>query len=560
MVVGSPTLLASEAVPAERLQKVLAAAGVASRRGSEALIASGRVTVDGRVAEIGDQVDPTTAEVAVDGRRIGKAARTLHLVLHKPIGVTSTVQDPHADRTVMDLVPPRLRASASRLYPVGRLDLDSEGLLLLTNDGPWADGVLHPRHGVEREYAIGVAGALTRAQRHAIEAGIALDEGIARLGHLRPATTTETRRLEALIRPAAGPLTWYRGTLRQGWKRQLRRMFAAVGMPIARLVRVRIGTLRIDDLPSGAVRELRPAEVRQLGAASRAQGARGEQARGEQASGQLTSGQETSGQQTSAAAAGRRLVVALDGPSSSGKSSVGAAAALALGYRFCDTGLLYRALTWLAMQRDVPLDDGPRIANLGSEVELAPDAEGRLDRVLVDGRDMTDAVHMSDVDLRVSEVSRLPEVRAVLLDRQRALAAAGGIIMAGRDIGSVVLPDADLKLYLDASAEERARRRSEQRGLAADAPEVAAILDELRRRDRLDSTRPIAPLRIADDAVVLRTDGNEFETTVAEVVRVIREAEAHLADMPKGRRPTVPGSVRGGAAGQRRTSATTSGR
>ena len=154
----------------------------------------------------------------------------------------------------------------------------------------------------------------------------------------------------------------------------------------------------------------------------------------------------------------------------------------------------------------------PGTRPLASEVELAPDAQGRLDRVLVDGRDVTDAVHMPAVDLRVSEVSRLPEVRAVLLGRQRQLAKAGGIIMAGRDIGTVVLPDADLKLYLDASAEERARRRSEQRGLDPGSAEAAAILDELRRRDRLDSTRPIAPLRIAEDAVVLRTDGNAFET------------------------------------------------
>ena len=216
--------------------------------------------------------------------------------------------------------------------------------------------------------------------------------------------------------------------------------------------------------------------------------------------------------------------MALDGPASSGKSSVGAAAALELGYRFCDTGLLYRALTWLTMQRDLPLDDGPRIAALVRDVELAPDAQGRLARVLVDGEDVTDLVHQADVDRRVSEVSRLPEVRAALLERQRDLAARGGIIMAGRDIGSVVLPDADLKLYLEASAEERARRRSEQRGLGPDSAEAQAILEELRRRDRLDSTRPVAPLRIADDAVVLRTDGNEFEATVAAVVRAIREA------------------------------------
>ena len=253
----------------ERLQKVLAAAGVASRRGSEALIAAGRVTVDGDVASLGQQVDPATARIAVDGKPLDARARFVYLVAHKPAGVTATVRDPHAQRTVIDLVPPKVRAQAGRLYPVGRLDLDSEGLLLLTNDGVWADQVLHPRHGVEREYAIAVHSPLTREQRHALEQGIELEEGTALVEHLRPATLTETRRLEALLPPGPGRLTWYRGTLQQGWKRQLRRMFAGVGAPIPRLVRVRIGTLRLDDLASGEVRELTGAEVRRLASHSR---------------------------------------------------------------------------------------------------------------------------------------------------------------------------------------------------------------------------------------------------------------------------------------------------
>jgi len=257
-------------VAVERLQKVLAAAGVASRRGSEALIAAGRVTVDGVVATVGRQVDPAVARIAVDGQPIGAAQSGVHLVLHKPAGVTSTVRDRHADRTVLDLVPPEVRGPAGRLYPVGRLDRDSEGLLLLTNDGDWADRVLHPRHGVDREYAVGMRAPLTMDQRRDLEQGIQLEEGIALVESLRPATLTETRRLEQLLVPAPGRLAWYRGTLRQGWKRQLRRMFAAVGAPVERLVRVRIGTLRIDDLRSGEVRELSPAEVRRLGASAAA--------------------------------------------------------------------------------------------------------------------------------------------------------------------------------------------------------------------------------------------------------------------------------------------------
>jgi cytidylate kinase len=220
------------------------------------------------------------------------------------------------------------------------------------------------------------------------------------------------------------------------------------------------------------------------------------------------------------------LVVALDGPGSSGKSSVGAAAARAVGYRFCDTGLLYRALTWLAEARGVPVDDATGLVGLVDDVELAPDEDGRLARVLVDGTDHTTDVRAPAVDAAVSAVSAVPEVRGALLERQRTLAADGGIVMAGRDIGTVVLPDADLKIYLDASVEERARRRTQERGLDPAGPEAQGILEALRRRDRLDTTRPVAPLRIAPDARIVTTDGNTFEETVAAVVAVIRDAEA----------------------------------
>jgi 23S rRNA pseudouridine2605 synthase len=252
-------------MPAERLQKVLAAAGVASRRASEDLIAAGRVNVDGRRATLGQQVDPATALIEVDGRPIGAAAGTTYLLLHKPAGVTSTTRDPHAELTVMDLIPTALVPDGARLYPAGRLDLDSEGLLLLTNDGAWSERVLHPRFGVEREYALAVRAPLDRDRVAALERGIALEEGLATLHHLRPMTSVEVDKLAALLSPTPPPdLAWYRATLRQGWKRQLRRMFGAVEAPIERLVRVRIGPVRIDGLKSGRVRPLKAPEVRGL--------------------------------------------------------------------------------------------------------------------------------------------------------------------------------------------------------------------------------------------------------------------------------------------------------
>ena len=229
-------------------------------------------------------------------------------------------------------------------------------------------------------------------------------------------------------------------------------------------------------------------------------------------------------------------MVALDGPGSSGKSSVGSAAARAVGYRFCDTGLLYRAVTWLAEARGVPVDDPEGLVALVAEVALAPDDGGRLSRVVVAGTDHTVDVRGPAVDAAVSAVSAVASVRDALLARQRELAATGGIVMAGRDIGTVVLPDADLKIYLDASVDERARRRAEERGLDPDGPEGVSILQALRRRDHLDATRAVAPLSIAPDARIITTDGNAFEDTVAAVTGAIRDVEARLAD--RDRRPT----------------------
>src|SRR5438128_7380025 len=235
-------------MPVERLQKVLGAAGVASRRASEALIAAGRVTVDGRTATVGESVDPAASVILVDGRPIASTLPAhVHLVLHKPIGATSTVRDRHAARTVLDLIPSGLVPAGTRLYPVGRLDSDSEGLLLLTNDGAWAERVLHPRFGHEREYEVDVEPEPTVEQLAALRRGVPLEEGLGKISALRVA--------------APGRL---RLVLRTGWKRQVRRMCAAVGLRVTRLRRVRMGPLTLGALPLGKWRELTKREVAAL--------------------------------------------------------------------------------------------------------------------------------------------------------------------------------------------------------------------------------------------------------------------------------------------------------
>ena len=191
--------------------------------------------------------------------------------------------------------------------------------------------------------------------------------------------------------------------------------------------------------------------------------------------------------------------------------------------------MLYRAVTWLALERSVPTDDAEALAALVPEVELTAEADGGPSRVIVVRKEVTAEVGSPRVDRHVSDIARQPAVRAALLPRQREIAAGGRIIMAGRDIGTVVLPNADLKLFLDASTEERARRRAEQRGLDDASADADQILSDLQRRDEIDTNRKVAPLRKAPDAIVIRTDGNTLEQTIDAVVGAIRRREQEVA-------------------------------
>jgi 23S rRNA pseudouridine2605 synthase len=236
----------------ERLQKVLAARGVASRRHAEELIAAGRVRVDGVVVrELGTKVAPD-ARIEVDGRAIASGMRLRYVALNKPLGVVSSARAERGRASVADLVGAR-----ERLYPVGRLDVDSEGLVLLTNDGDWAERVLHPRYGHDREYEVDVEGELTDDVLSRLRRGVRLEEGLAR-----------AERVTAVARERGGGRL--RMVLRTGWKRQVRRMCVALGLRVRRLVRVRIGALSLGRLRTGTWRELTEREVRALAASTRA--------------------------------------------------------------------------------------------------------------------------------------------------------------------------------------------------------------------------------------------------------------------------------------------------
>ncbi len=200
----------------------------------------------------------------------------------------------------------------------------------------------------------------------------------------------------------------------------------------------------------------------------------------------------------------------MDGPAASGKSTIGLRLAHALGYTFFDTGVMYRAVAWLALQRGLDLLDESAVTKLAEEADLdirpASKEDGRTSDVLADGRDITWEIRRPDVDANVSVVSAYPGVRRALSAQQRRIGLRGKIVMVGRDIGTVVLPEADLKIYLDASAEERARRRYDEIRARGEQADYEEVLSKVRERDRIDSTRAVAPLRPAADAVILDSD------------------------------------------------------
>ena len=214
-------------------------------------------------------------------------------------------------------------------------------------------------------------------------------------------------------------------------------------------------------------------------------------------------------------------IIAIDGPAASGKSTVGEAVAHRLGYLYFDTGAMYRAITWLALARGVPVSDEAQVTALAeiAQIDVLPAVEedGRQYTVLVNGEDATWAIREPDVAANVSQVSAYPGVRAALVAQQRRLAARGQIVMVGRDIGTVVLPDAPLKVYLDASVEERARRRWLEEQARDGQRAYDDVLAALRRRDEIDSTRAVAPLRPADDAVIVDSTGLSIEQVVERV-------------------------------------------
>ena len=231
----------------ERLQKIISAAGLASRRQSEEWIAAGRVTVNGQVARLGDQADPHEDRIQIDGRPLPQPERQVTVMLNKPAGYVTTRRDPQGRPVVGELV----RDIPQRLFPVGRLDLQTEGLLLLTNDGVLAQRLAHPRHQVDKTYLVKARGLLRKEDLVKLEKGIRLEDGMTAPGRVEKVRHT-------------GSNTWFELTIHEGRNRQVRRMCETLGHPVVKLRRLRFGPLELGNLPAGRYRILSPGEVARL--------------------------------------------------------------------------------------------------------------------------------------------------------------------------------------------------------------------------------------------------------------------------------------------------------
>jgi cytidylate kinase len=219
-------------------------------------------------------------------------------------------------------------------------------------------------------------------------------------------------------------------------------------------------------------------------------------------------------------------IIALDGPAASGKSTLGLRLAGALGYLFFDTGIMYRAVTWIALQGSIDLRDEAAITALAENVQIdirtTSKEDGRTCDVVIDGKDVTWEIRAANVDANVSVVAAYAGVRKALSEQQRRIGLRGKVVMVGRDIGTVVLPEADLKIYLDASGEERARRRHGEITARGDQADYDEILKKVIERDRIDSTRAVAPLRPAEDAIIIDSDRLDAEEVFQQVLELCR--------------------------------------
>jgi len=482
-------------VAVERLQKILSNAGVASRRSAEAMIVAGRVAVNGKTLDtLGARADPDKDEVTLDGTPVLRE-RYRYVALNKPTGVLSTTRDDRGRPTVVSLVD----APEATLHPVGRLDLESEGLILLTNDGTLTELLTHPRHEVRKEYLVAIDQPLGRRGRDRLVRGV----------------QHEGERLKADAVQVVSPSgsgdrpdpRWLLVALHGGRKREIRRMLSVVGRRVVTLRRVRIGPLTLGALAPGESRDLAPDEVEALYEAGKRAAT---QPRGSMSPAPSMKPEHPH-------------PIAIDGPAASGKSTLARALAKRFGYVLLDTGLMYRAVALAALRAGVPANDTETCAAIAREGGLTLTGTDREARVLLAGEDVTDQLRSPEVEANVSAYAAVAEVRRELVAQQRLFAAQQPCVLVGRDIGSVVLPKAPVKFYLQASEEVRAQRRGEQAAEWGERQSASEASRDIIVRDVTDSTRAASPLVVPEGAIEIDSGELDADAMIARAIAVVEE-------------------------------------
>ena len=405
-----------------------------------------------------------------------------------------------------------------------------------------ANALSHPRYGHAKTYLVQVGGLPNPRKLRRLQHGVMLDDGPtlpARVAPLRQPPMAYAR--SGAPKDAPRVTNWLQITLREGRKRQVRRMVGLLGHPAVRVIRTDLGPLHLSDLKPGQWRDLTPGELQALRDAAR------------QAASSIRS--------TSVERENSALVpcsIAIDGPAASGKSTIGGRLAEELGYLYFDTGVMYRAVTWVALARGVPIKDEAQVTALAEQVKLdvlPPTVkDGRDVTVLADGDDITLDLRRSEVEREVSPVSAYAGVRAAMRREQRRIGLAGRVVMVGRDIGTVVLPEADIKIYLDASLPVRAHRRYLERVAHGQKVDEQRVMEELRRRDEIDSSRQHAPLAMAKDAILLDSSYLNIDEVIARVHLLVQRWSRQQATRrdPTHCPPSAAGEKRSHPAGRER--------
>ena len=545
----------------ERLQKILSNAGVASRRSAEAMIVAGRVAVNGKTLDtLGARADPEKDEITVDGTPVIRD-RYRYVALHKPAGVLSTTRDERGRPTVVSLI----GNPGANVHPIGRLDQSSEGLILLTNDGALTDLLTHPRYEVRKEYLVAIDQALGRKGRQQLVRGV-WHEG----EHLKADSVQMVSPSGSPNRPDA---RWLLIGLHGGRKREIRRMLATVGRRVVTLRRIRIGPLALGALALGESRDLTPEEVDELyevakraeanprnvaaadspqAATPNAEASPRDSAAAESPQGATptaetnprdsaatdspqgpTPSAEASPRDSAAADSPQAAtpstepqpprLVAIDGPAASGKSTLARALVERFGYVLLDTGLMYRAITLAALRAEVPASDEAACVKLAREGGLRLVIAEREARVHLAGEDVTDQLRSPEVEGAVSDYAAIAEVRRELVAQQRTFAGAQPSVLVGRDIGSVVLLDAPVKLFLQASEEVRAQRRGEQAAEWGRQQSASEASRDISSRDVTDSTRAASPLVVPEGAIVIDSGELDADAMIAAAMAAIEE-------------------------------------